>query len=177
MAKEFRSCSSSGVTEWESLQASDSAQSSRFRRDARILSANETWGAERNCMWSVHSVTPVTPASNPVDPCLHVQGRARYQIFGIRGTLWTVSSPDKSKAAGTPMTRIPAKVISVDKQRGQYCVNVRMRRMSYKGAFDTLVFGERRPTAGSSRNGRLQLIYFQDPGLEEGEAFPLWTIQ
>jgi hypothetical protein len=75
------------------------------------------------------------------------------------------------------MTRIPAKVISVDKQRGQYCVNVRMRRITYKGAFETLVFGEKRPTVGSSRNGRLHLIHFQDPGLEEGEPFPLWTIQ
>jgi hypothetical protein len=30
---------------------------------------------------------------------------------------------------------------------------------------------------GSSRNGRLHLIYGQDPGLEEGEAFPPWTVQ
>jgi len=52
-----------------------------------------------------------------------------------------------------------------------------MRRITYKGAFDKLVFGENGPTVGSSRNGRLHLIYFRDPGLEEGEAFPLWTIQ
>jgi hypothetical protein len=75
------------------------------------------------------------------------------------------------------MTRIPAKVISVDRQRGQYRVNVRMRRITYKGSFDTLVFGEKRPTVGSSRNGRLRLIYFQEPGLDEGETFPHWTIQ
>ena len=75
------------------------------------------------------------------------------------------------------MTRIPAKVISVAKQRGQYSVTVRMRRIQYKGSFNTLAFGENRPTMGSSRNGRLCLIYVQDPGLEEGEAFPLWTIQ
>jgi len=75
------------------------------------------------------------------------------------------------------MTRIPAKVISVDRRRDQYCVSVRMRRITYKGAFDTFVFGENGPTVGSSRNGRLHLIYFRDPGLEEGEAFPLWTIQ
>ena len=74
------------------------------------------------------------------------------------------------------MTRIPAKVISVDRQRGQYCVNVRMRRMTYKGSFGTLVFGEKRPAVGSCRKGRLHLIYVQDPELEEGEAFPLWTI-
>jgi hypothetical protein len=75
------------------------------------------------------------------------------------------------------MTRIPAKVISVDRRRGQYCVNVRMRQICYKGSFATLVFGEKRPSVGSSRNGRLHLIYFQDPELKEGEAFPLWTIQ
>jgi hypothetical protein len=75
------------------------------------------------------------------------------------------------------MTRIPAKVISVDTQRGQYCVNVRMRRIAYKGSFETLVFGEKRPTVGSSRNGQLHLIDFQDPELKEGEAFPIWTIQ
>jgi hypothetical protein len=75
------------------------------------------------------------------------------------------------------MTRIPAKVISVDRQRGQYCVNVRMRRITYKGTFDTLASGEKRPTVGSFRNGRLHLIYVQDPGLEEGEALSLWTIQ
>jgi hypothetical protein len=75
------------------------------------------------------------------------------------------------------MTRISAQVTSVDRQRGQYCVNVRMRRLTYRGSYDTLVFGEKRPTVGSSRNGRLHLIYFQDPELKEGEAFPLWTIQ
>jgi hypothetical protein len=75
------------------------------------------------------------------------------------------------------VTRIPAKVISVARQDGQYCVTVRMRRISYKGSFDTLAFGQNRPTVGSSRNGRLHLIYGQDPGLEEGKAFPLWIIQ
>jgi hypothetical protein len=29
---------------------------------------------------------------------------------------------------------------------------------------------------GSSHDGWIHLIYFQDPGLEEGEAFPLWTM-
>jgi hypothetical protein len=71
----------------------------------------------------------------------------------------------------------PAKVISVARQDGQYCVTVRMRRIFYKGSFETLAFGENRPTVGSSRNGRLHLIYGQDPGPEEGKAFPLWTIQ
>jgi hypothetical protein len=70
------------------------------------------------------------------------------------------------------VTRIPAKVISVARQDGKYCVTVGMRRIFYKGSFETLAFGENRPTVGSSRNGRLHLIYGQDPGLEEGKAFP-----
>jgi hypothetical protein len=76
------------------------------------------------------------------------------------------------------MTRVPAKVIAVARQqRGQYSVSVRMHRIQYKGSFNTLDFRENRPNVGSSRNGRLHLIYLQDPGLEEGEAFPLWIIQ
>jgi len=74
------------------------------------------------------------------------------------------------------MTRIPAKVISVAKQRGQYSVTVRMRRIQYKGSFGTLAFGES-TNCGLIANGRLHLIYLQDPELEESEAFPLWTIQ
>ena len=73
------------------------------------------------------------------------------------------------------MTPIPTKVISVDRQRGQYCVNVRMGRITYKGSYDALAFGEKRPAVSASRNGRLH--YIQDPALEEGETFPLWTIQ
>jgi hypothetical protein len=76
------------------------------------------------------------------------------------------------------MTPIPAKVVSVDRQGGQYCVIVRMRRRNkYRGSFETLAFGKNKPTVGSSYNGRLHLIYYRDPGLEEGEEFPLWTIQ
>jgi hypothetical protein len=30
---------------------------------------------------------------------------------------------------------------------------------------------------GSCRDGQLDLIYYHDPGLEEGHPFPLWTIQ
>jgi hypothetical protein len=81
------------------------------------------------------------------------------------------------KQKGIHMARIPAKVISVDRQRGHHCVNVQMRRITYKGSSDTVVFREKRPSVGSSRNGGLHLIHFQDSELEEGEAFPLWTIQ
>jgi hypothetical protein len=88
-----------------------------------------------------------------------------------------LSSADKSKADELHMTRIPAKVVSVDKRSRQYCVIVRMHRIRYKGSFDTLAFGENKPALGSSHDGRLHLIYFRDPALKEGEGFPLWTIQ
>ena len=75
------------------------------------------------------------------------------------------------------MTPIPAKVVSVDKQGAQYRVIVRIRLIKYRGSYDTLVFGENKPTVGSLQDGRLHLIYYRDLGLKEGEAFPLWTIQ
>jgi hypothetical protein len=43
---------------------------------------------------------------------------------------------------------------------------------------ENLMFsGENKPTVGSSRDGQLKLLYYQDPGVKEGDVFPLWTIQ
>jgi hypothetical protein len=75
------------------------------------------------------------------------------------------------------MTSVPAKVVSVDSQGDRYRVIVQMQGTKYKGSFDTLVFAENRPTLGSSQDGRLKLIYYRNPGVKEGDAFPLWTIQ
>jgi hypothetical protein len=75
------------------------------------------------------------------------------------------------------LTLIPAKVVSVDEQVAQYRVIVRIGLMKYRGSYETLVFGENKPTVGSLQDGRLHLIYYQDRGLKAGEAFPLWTIQ
>jgi hypothetical protein len=75
------------------------------------------------------------------------------------------------------MTPVPAKVVSVDTQGDRYRVIVQMRRIKYRGSFDTLVFGENKPAVGSSQDGRLKLIYHRNPGVNEGDAFPLWTIQ
>jgi hypothetical protein len=47
----------------------------------------------------------------------------------------------------------------------------------YRGSFNTLKFGENKPLMGFCHNGRLDLIYYRDPGLKEGQTFPLWTIQ
>jgi len=75
------------------------------------------------------------------------------------------------------MTAIPAKVVAVDRQSDQYRVIVRIGLTKYRGSFNTLKFGEKKPFTGFCRDGQLDLVYFQDPGLEAGEAFPLWTIQ
>jgi hypothetical protein len=75
------------------------------------------------------------------------------------------------------MKSIPAKVLAVDKNADRHRIIVRIALRKYRGSFNTLKFGENKPLMGSCRDGRLELIYFQDPGLKEGESFPLWTIQ
>jgi hypothetical protein len=75
------------------------------------------------------------------------------------------------------MTSIPAKVLAVDKQADKHRIIVRIVLRKYRGSFNTLKFGENKPLIGSCRDGRLDLIYCRDPGLTEGESFPLWTIQ
>jgi hypothetical protein len=38
------------------------------------------------------------------------------------------------------------------------------------------LFGEIKPYIGSLKNGRLDLVYYRDPGLKAGDRFPLWTL-
>jgi hypothetical protein len=75
------------------------------------------------------------------------------------------------------ITFIPAKIVAVDKQSDKHRVIVRILLRKYKGSFHTLMFGENKPLLGACHDGRLDLVYRRDPGLEEGEPFPLWTIQ
>jgi hypothetical protein len=77
----------------------------------------------------------------------------------------------------TKMTAIPAQILAVDKQTDQHRVVVRILLRKYRGSFNTLKFGENTPFMGSCHNGQLDLIYYRDPGLKEGQPFPLWTIQ
>jgi hypothetical protein len=39
------------------------------------------------------------------------------------------------------------------------------------------MFGENNPLLGGCHEGRLDLVYYRDPGLKEEQLFPLWTIQ
>jgi hypothetical protein len=43
-------------------------------------------------------------------------------------------------------------------------------------AFNTLAFGEIKPHIGSLTDGRLDLVYYQNPGLSIGDPFSLWTL-
>jgi hypothetical protein len=75
------------------------------------------------------------------------------------------------------MTLIPARVVTVGQESDKHRVIVRISLRTYRGSFNTLRFGENKPLMGSCHEGRLELIYYRDPGLKEGDAFPLWTIQ
>jgi hypothetical protein len=75
------------------------------------------------------------------------------------------------------MTFIPAKIVAVDKEGDKHRIVVRIVLRKYRGSFNTLKFAENKPLMGYCHDGRLDLIYYRDPGLKEGQSFPLWTIQ
>jgi hypothetical protein len=75
------------------------------------------------------------------------------------------------------MTAIGAKVLAVHNLGSQYRVIVRIGFPRYRGSFQTLKFGERKPFMGFTHNGLLDLVYHEDPHLKAGQPFPLWTIQ
>ena len=73
------------------------------------------------------------------------------------------------------MSPIAAKVTSIEKRGDQYQVIVQISP-KYRGSFNTLAFGEIKPHIGSLRDGRLDLVYYQNHGLSIGDAFSLWTL-
>jgi hypothetical protein len=75
------------------------------------------------------------------------------------------------------MTPILAKVLTVENHANNYTVIVRIGLAKYRGSFNTLTFGENKPSIGFCHEGRLELVYHKDPGLKAGQRFPLWTIQ
>ena len=74
------------------------------------------------------------------------------------------------------MTSLPAKVIAIEKRGDQYQVVVQINTR-YRGSFNTLAFGEIKPYTGSLKDGRVDLVYYQDPGLTVGDPFPLWKLR
>ena len=73
------------------------------------------------------------------------------------------------------MSPIHAKVTAIEKRGDRYQVIVQIST-KYRGSFNTLAFGEIKPYSGSLNEGRLDLIYYRDPGLNGGDPFPLWTL-
>ena len=74
------------------------------------------------------------------------------------------------------MTSLPARVMAIEKRADQYQVVVQVSTR-YRGSFNTLVFGEIKPYIGSLKDGRLDLVYYRDPGLTVGDEFPVWTLR
>jgi hypothetical protein len=74
------------------------------------------------------------------------------------------------------MTSLPAQVIAIENQ-GDQCQVVVQIDARYRGSFNTLAFGEIKPYIGSLKDGRLDLVYYQDPRLTVGDPFPLWKIR
>src|SRR5260221_1605676 len=72
------------------------------------------------------------------------------------------------------MTPLPAKVLSNEKRDDQYCVTVEIDLPNFRRSFNSLRFGDQIPFSGSYRDGKLELRYYRDPGLEIGQQFPLW---
>ena len=72
------------------------------------------------------------------------------------------------------MTRLPAKVLSSEKRGDRYCVVVEIELPNFRRSFNSLRFGDQIPFSGSYRDGKLELRYNQDLGLEIGQQFPLW---
>ena len=75
------------------------------------------------------------------------------------------------------MIPIRAKVLIVDRLGDQFLITVRVGPEKYEGTSDSLSFGENKPHIVTYRNGWLDLVYYQNPGLKAGKPFPLWTIQ
>ena len=73
------------------------------------------------------------------------------------------------------MTSISAKLVAIEKRGDQYQVIVQIGT-KYRSSFNTLAFAEIKPYIGSLKDGRLDLVYYRDPGLEVGDPFPLWTL-
>jgi len=71
---------------------------------------------------------------------------------------------------------LPAKVTAIEKRDDQYFQVIIRIGTKYRGPFNTLAFGEIKPYSGSLKGGRLDLVYYRDPGLRAGDQFPLWTL-
>jgi len=75
------------------------------------------------------------------------------------------------------MTAFGPRVLVVDNVGAQRRVIVRIGFQRYQASFHTLKFAEKKTFTGSTQNGHLDLVYYEDPHPKAGQPFPLWTIQ
>jgi hypothetical protein len=75
------------------------------------------------------------------------------------------------------MTPLPAKILSHEKRGEEYWVTVEIEVSNFRRSFNSLRFGDQIPVSGLYRDGTLKLRYYQDPGVEVGQKFPLWLIE
>jgi hypothetical protein len=66
-------------------------------------------------------------------------------------------------------------VIAIERPGDQYNVVVQITA-KYRGSFNTPVFGEIKSDSGFLEDCRLDLVYYQDPGLTVGDQLPLWKL-
>jgi hypothetical protein len=51
---------------------------------------------------------------------------------------------------------------------------VKIEPSNFRRSFNSFQFGDQIPFSGSYQDGKLELRYYQDPGLEIGQQFPPW---
>jgi len=81
----------------------------------------------------------------------------------------------RKSASYQNITPILAKVTAIEKRGDQYQGIVQISP-KYRASFNTLAFGEIKPHSGSFKDGRLDLVYYQNPGVNIGDSFRLWVL-
>ena len=95
--------------------------------------------------------------------------------FSVSGTFRECDAFTPAGRSNLAMTPIFAKVTTIEQRGDQYQVIVQISP-KYRGSFNTVAFGEIKPHCGSLKDGRIDLVYYQDPCLNIGDPFRLWTL-
>ena len=97
------------------------------------------------------------------------------QGLSALGVKWTAPIHESRLRLGYLLKarRSPGRWWSSNKAEYQVVVQISPK---YRRSFNTLAFGEIKPHGGSLKDGRLELVYYQNPGLTIGDPFPLWTL-
>ena len=97
-----------------------------------------------------------------------------FALFGEWNFSITVRSRLPEVRILANMTPILAKVTAIEKRGDQYQVIIQVGP-KYRGSSNTPAFGEIKHS-GSLKDGRLDLVYYQNPGVNMGDSFRLWIL-